>query len=336
MAKRKGRYTLVFENKPVISGFAGVAGKKEEEGPLAKEFDCIFEDTQMGEISWEKAESAIQREAIIRALDKSTKSPSEVDYIFAGDLLNQCIGTNYGIREFGIPFLGLYGACSTSTLSIGLGSVLVETGTAGTVIAATSSHFCSAERQFRYPLEYAGQRAPTSQWTVTGSGAVVIETQGSGPKVSAVTFGKIVDRGIKDLNNMGAAMAPAAATTIKAFLDDTKTSPCDYDIILTGDLGAVGSSLLQELLARDKINISRCHKDCGCMIYDKETQPDTGAGGSGCGCMGSVLCSHILTKIKNGELKKVLAVATGALMSPTSVQQGESIPGIAHAVLFEA
>lgn len=334
MPIRTGRYTLQMVNAPVITGSAGVAGKKEEEGPLAAEFDYIFEDTQMGEDSWEKAESAIQREAVIRALDKSGKSPSQVDYVLAGDLLNQCIGSSYGLRELDMPFIGLYGACSTMALSMGLGAILVETGAAGTTLAATSSHFCSAERQFRFPLEYAGQRTPTSQWTVTGAGAAVIESQGDGVQIAAVTLGRMIDLGVKDINNMGAAMAPAAAATIQDYLNDTNTKPEDYQMILTGDLGSVGSSLLLELLLRDGIDISGCHSDCGCMIFDPEAQPDTRAGGSGCGCSGSVVCSHILSRIQKGELNNVLFVGTGSLMSTTSVQQGQSIPCVAHAVLL--
>ena len=334
MIQREGRYTLSFGSPPVITGFAGVAGDKEEQGPLGKEFDYIFEDTQMGESSWEKAESAIQREAVIRALDKSGLSPSEIDYIFAGDLLNQCIGTSYGIREMQIPFIGLYGACSTMALSLGMAAVATGCGAADAAVAATSSHFCSAERQFRFPLEYAGQRTHTSQWTVTGAGAAVVRQSGDGPQIQKVTFGKIVDLGVKDVNNMGAAMAPAAADTIKTFLTDTGLEPRDFDMILTGDLGTVGSSLMLELLEREDIKILSCHRDCGCMIYDFDEQPEVEAGGSGCGCSGSVLCSHILKRLESGNLKKVLFVATGALMSPTSVQQGESIPCIAHAVLL--
>ena len=219
-------------------------------------------------------------------------------------------------------------------LSMGMAGILVETGTAGAALAVTSSHFCSAERQFRFPLEYAGQRTPTSQWTVTGAGAALVEAQGEGIKIAAVTIGKMMDLGVKDINNMGAAMAPAAAETIKDFLNDTNTKPGDYQMILTGDLGAVGSSLLTELLLRDGIDISDYHKDCGCMIFDPETQPDTNAGGSGCGCSGSVVCSYIINQMKNGELNNVLFVGTGSLMSTVSVQQGESIPCIAHAVLL--
>ena len=334
MAIRQGRYTLNLTTRPSILGNAAVVGKTEGEGPLSAEFDHIYTDDTLGEISFEKAESTLQREAIIRALDKAGKTPADADYILAGDLLNQCIGTSFGIRELGIPFLGLYGACSTMALSLGLASVLVDAKAATLAIASTSSHFASAERQFRQPLEYGGQRPPTAQRTATAAGASVVGySDPNKPSVEAVTFGKIMDLGIKDANNMGAAMAPAAADTIANFFTDTATAPADYDLILTGDLGLVGSQLLKELLQKDhNIDISRNHTDCGLLIYDIEGQ-DVHAGGSGCGCAGSVFNSYILRRLSEGELKKVLLVATGALMSPTSTLQGESIPSVAHAVL---
>lgn len=335
MATRVGRYTLNLDNRPSIIGNAAVVGKTEGEGPLKDEFDYIFEDDTLGEASFEKAESSLQREAVTRALDKAGKTPADVDYILAGDLLDQCIGTSFGIRSLNMPFLGLYGACSTMALSLGLASVLVDTGAAGLAVAATSSHFCSAERQFRLPLEYGGQRTPTSQRTATASGASVVSASVSDkPTIEAVTFGRIIDLGIKDANNMGAAMAPAAASTITDFLNDTGTTPDDYDMIVTGDLGIVGSDLLCQLMQKDSnIDISTVHTDCGLLIYDIEGQ-DVHAGGSGCGCGGSVLNSYILRRLTAGELNKVLFVATGALMSPTSSLQGESIPSIAHAVLL--
>lgn len=336
MIVRQGKYTLKLTSQPSIIGNAAVAGKTEGEGPLKKEFDRVFSDDTLGESSFEKAESSLQREAILRALDKAGKTPSDIDYILAGDLLNQCIGTSFGIREFGIPFLGLYGACSTMALSLGLASVLVEAQAAQTAIASTSSHYCSAERQFRQPLEYGGQRPQTAQRTATAAGASVVSAHcPNKPSVSAVTFGKITDLGIKDSNNMGAAMAPAASETIFAFFDDTATTPDDYDLILTGDLGKVGSSLLLDLLKKDHgIDLRGHHADCGLLLYDAEKQ-DVHAGGSGCGCAGSVFNSYILRRLQSGELKRVLLVATGALMSATSALQGESIPSIAHAVLVE-
>ncbi len=331
MAKRVGRYTIKLENMPSIEGFAAVCGKKESEGPIGEHFDMTFDDTTLGESSWEKAESKLQKEAVNRALDKAKVAASEIDFIFAGDLLNQCISSTFGLRSLGIPFLGQYGACSTMAQTLLLSSIMVDTGAARKCVAVTSSHFCSAERQFRFPLEYGGQRTPTAQWTVTGSGAAVVGNSGQGPYASAVTVGKITDLGIKDAANMGAAMAPAAAQTIKDYFNDTGTKPKEYDLILTGDLGEIGSTLLYELLELDGIDIRKNHQDCGLIIYDKEKQ-DVHAGGSGCGCSGAVLCSLIMGKLKKGELKNILFIATGALMSPTSSQQGESIPGIAHLI----
>ncbi len=335
MAKRLGKYTLEMSQMPSIQGFASVCGKKESEGPLAKYFDKTFDDTTLGESSWEKAESKLQSEAVSIALQKSKLTASDIDFIFAGDLLNQCISSTFGLRELQIPFLGQYGACSTMAQTLILSSIMVEAGMAKHCLAVTSSHFCSAERQFRFPLEYGGQRTPTAQWTVTGSGAIVVGNSGNSPYISAVTVGRIKDLGIKDANNMGAAMAPAAAQTISDFFSDTNTSPKDYDLILTGDLGEVGSKLLYELLEKDGIDIRSNHNDCGLMIYHKNKQ-DVHAGGSGCGCSASVLCSFILSKMKNAELNNVLFVATGALMSPTSSQQGESIPSVAHLVSLKS
>lgn len=331
MAKRVGRYTIQMENMPFINGFAAVCGKKEAEGPLGEYFDCTYEDTTLGESSWEKAESKLQTEAVNKALEKADIKASDVDFIFAGDLLNQCISSTFGLRNLNIPFLGQYGACSTMAQTLLLSSIMVECGIAQNCVAVTSSHFCTAERQFRFPLEYGGQRTPTAQWTVTGSGAAVVGGSGTGPFVSAVTVGRIIDLGIKDANNMGAAMAPAAAATLGDFFSDTNTTPDDYDLILTGDLGHVGSDLLFELLTRDGIKLGNKHNDCGVMIYDKDKQ-DVHAGGSGCGCAATVLCSVILNKLKKGELNNILFMATGALMSTTSSQQGESIPGVAHLV----
>lgn len=342
MPKRIGTRTVLLENKPTVIGHAAVVGQTEGEGPLGKEFDRVHQDDTVGKASFEQAESAMQREAIVCALEKAGKTPADADFILSGDLLAQCIGSAFGVRDLGIPFLGLYGACSTMALSLGLASVLVDSGAANLAVAATSSHFASAERQFRQPLEYGGQRPPTAQRTATAAGATVLTNpppKASGktlPRIAAVTFGKIVDLGIKDANNMGAAMAPAAADTIAAFLEDTNTKPTDYDLILTGDLGTVGTALLAELLEKDhQIDIRSVHNDCGLLIYDREKQ-DVHAGGSGCGCAASVLNAHILNRMEQGELKKVLLTATGALMSLTSSLQGESIPSVAHAVLIIA
>lgn len=333
---KKGK-TMFFENPPVITGHAGVVGKKEGEGPLAKDFDAIFEDTTMGQQSYELAESAMLHDAIIRALSNASRSPSEVDYVLSGDLLDQCMGSAFALKDLDIASIGLFGACSTMALSLSVGSMLVGGG-AECVVAGTSSHFCSSERQFRFPLEYGGQRPPSAQWTVTGAGSAVIEKQSSKEnaiKVKAVTIGKITDYGITDANNMGAAMAPAAAGTIFDFLNDTGKKPGDFDLVLTGDLGFTGSKLLYEVLKKEhSIDVSSNHRDCGMMIYDLKKQ-DVNSGGSGCGCSGSVLCSHIMKQMEQGRLKRVLFVATGALMSPTSSKQGNSIPGIAHAVWLE-
>jgi stage V sporulation protein AD len=335
LAQRLGRYTLKMEHMPSVQGYAAVCGKKEGDGPLGKHFDFVYEDTTLGESSWEKAESRLQTDAVNRALQKAGVTSSDIDYIFAGDLLNQCISSTFGLRSLSIPFLGQYGACSTMAQTLAMSAILVETGAARRCVAVTSSHFCSAERQFRFPLEYGGQRTPTSQWTVTGSGAAVVGNTGNSPYISAVTVGRITDLGIKDANNMGAAMAPAAYSTLTDFLKDTETSPADSDLIVTGDLGEVGSELLKELLQKDGIDISKKHVDCGLLIYNREKQ-DVHAGGSGCGCAGSVLCSYLLNRLKSGELKNILFMATGALMSPTSSQQGESIPGIAHLIHFKS
>jgi stage V sporulation protein AD len=330
LASRVGRYTIRLDGCAAVRGYAGYAGKKEGEGPLSDAFDYIAEDNTFGEKTWEKSESRMQKDTLNRALAKSGVTPSTVDMIFAGDLLNQCIGSCFGLREFGIPFVGLFGACSTMAESLALASLFVENKSANVTAALTSSHFCSAERQFRYPLEYGGQRTPNSQWTVTGCGAAVLAADGDGPFVKEVTFGKIIDMGIKDANNMGAAMAPAAAETIKAYFDDTRARAEDFDIILTGDLGFVGHSLLCELLEREGLKLPNL-ADCGMIIYDREAQ-DVHAGGSGCGCSALVLCSHIFNNMRAKKINEILFVGTGALMSPTSVQQGESIPSVAHLV----
>lgn len=335
MAIRMGRGTLRLENCPSIEGYAAIGGKMEREGPLGNEFDLTNEDTTFGETTWEKAESRMQKTALERAMTKAKVTPKEVDMVFAGDLLNQCVSSTYGLRDLGIPFLGLYGACSTMAESLAMASLFLEGGLADRAAAVTSSHFCSAERQFRFPLEYGGQRTPTAQWTATASGAVIVGKKKQSPFIRHVTIGQIADLGITDAANMGAAMAPAAAGTIAAFFRETKTHPEQYDRIFTGDLGMVGRDLLLELLEREKLSISVQHNDCGLMIYDRNTQ-DVHAGGSGCGCSASVLCAHILPRIQSGEWKNVLFVATGALMSPTLLQQGESIPGIAHLVHISA
>lgn len=329
MARRVGRNTLILSSSPSVLGFAAVGAKKEKEGPLADYFDLLSDDSSFGEKTWEKAETLMQQKAIYLALQKCGVQREQIDLLFAGDLLNQCISSAYSSREMEIPFLGLYGACSTMAESLGLASMFVEGELANLCLAATSSHFCSAERQFRFPLEYGGQRPPTSQWTVTGAGACVVGKSCQPPYVRAVTVGTVSDLGISDINNMGAAMAPAAARTLCQYFSDTGHKPEDFDLILTGDLGFIGSRLLERLMQQQGLPMAQLHNDCGLMIYDRLKQ-DVHAGGSGCGCAASVLCSFILPQIACHRLKNVLFMATGALMSPTSVQQGESIPGIAH------
>ncbi len=333
--ERLGRYTLKLSGTTGVIGYAAVGGKTEGEGPLAGGFDYIYPDDGMGQSTWEQAESAMLNNALTKAIKKAGKKNEDIDMLFAGDLLDQCSSSSFGSKDLNIPFLGMYGACSTMALSLGTAAVFTDSEGAYTAAAATSSHFCSAEKQFRFPLEYGGQRTPTAQRTATASGAAVIERKRqTGIIIDKVIFGKICDLGITDTNNMGAAMAPAAADTIKNFLSDTNTKPEDYDLILTGDLGKVGTELLYELLqTRENIDISKVHNDCGLMLFDPEKQ-DVHAGGSGCGCSASVLCSNIFNRMENGELKSVLFFATGALMSPTTALQKLSIPGIAHGIHF--
>ncbi len=423
MAKRIGNHTIEIETKPVIKGYGAVVGKKEAEGPLGTYFDVAYSDEFCGEKTFEKAETHMQKTAIKTAIRKAGLNKIQIDCAFAGDLLNQCIGSSFGMRDLRLPFCGLYGACSTMALSIVLSSILIDCSAAENVVAAASSHFCSAERQYRYPLEYGGQRSQAAQWTVTGAGACIVgaskeqphhrnnnmqypdnninqatsiqavprqtasatappaanteaktvdqtsrkhtadpesHTVADLPKaqigyetaykhiatpprkksnrsifIEKVIIGSVRDLKIKDPNNMGAAMAPAAAQTISQFLRDTNTTPRDYDMILTGDLGSTGSALLTELLKEENnIDISPVHNDCGVMIFDAERQ-DVHSGGSGCGCSAAVVCSYIFDKMQSGELNNALFVGTGALLSPTSSLQKESIPGIAHGVLFK-
>ncbi len=334
MAERKGKYTVTFSGRPTVLGYASVVGKKEGEGPLGAAFDAVFADTRMGEKTWEKAESRLQKEALTRALDKAGFSPSQVDVLFSGDLLNQNIASTFGLRETGVPLLGQFGACSTMAQTLALASVAVDGGAADVAAAVTSSHFCTAERQFRFPLEYGSQRTPTSQWTATASGAVIVGLGGGTVHIAEACIGRIVDAGITDMNNMGAAMAPAAADTLCRFFRDTDTRPDDYDFVATGDLAAEGSDLLKTLMAGEHLSLGENYFDCGMVLFDRETQ-DVHAGGSGCGCSAAVLCSLILGNLERGVWKNGLFVATGALMSPTSSQQGESIPAIAHLIHFK-
>ncbi|MCI5816046.1 stage V sporulation protein AD [Ruminococcus sp.] len=335
MAKKIGTGTYLLEHTPSAAAFAAIVGQMEGGGPLGACFDYVEQDSHFGKDSWEQAESELQRRTVEAALKKGGLTPKDADLILAGDLINQCTGTTYGLRGLGIPLLGLYGACSTMAEGLALGSILMDSGIARHIVAATSSHFSTAERQFRFPLSYGGQRTPTAQWTCTASGAVVLAPCGDPPYLRAVTVGRIVDYGITDANNMGAAMAPAAADTILRFLGDTGAAPGDFDAIVTGDLGIVGSRLLCTLMEKEGVDITRQHRDCGAMIFDPEQQ-DTHAGGSGCGCSASVLCGHFLPRLRTGEIRNILFAATGALMSPTSSQQGESIPGISHLIHLSA
>ena len=332
MITRKGRYSLIFSEEPKILGYAAVAGPKEAEGPLGKKFDKIYYDPKAGLDTWEEAESQLQKEALGIALSKSGHTAEDMDFVFSGDLLNQCISSSFGLKGYSIPYLGQYGACSTMAQTLIMGAITLLSKAARQCACVTSSHFCAAERQYRFPLEYGGQRTPTAQWTVTGSGCCILGTKkGAYPQLCGATVGRITDLGVTDANNMGAAMAPAAASTILDFFSDTGASPSDFDRIYTGDLGAVGSSLLYELTEKAGLNLRQQHRDCGLLIYERELQ-DVHAGGSGCGCAASVLCSHILPRLSEGKLRNVLFIATGALMSPTSCQQGQSIPSIAHLV----
>lgn len=335
MNKRCGRQTVCLNNVSIASE-AAIVGEKEGDGPLGEYFDIVLTDNQWNEKTWEKTESKMQREAIKLAMKKGGFSPENIDRAFSGDLLNQCIGAGFGMRDLEIPFYGIYGACSTMIEGISLAAMSIDGGYANTAAAVTSSHFCTAERQYRTPLPYGGQRTPTAQWTVTGAASAVLRrgADASDIAVTHLTAGKIVDKGVKDANNMGGAMAPAAYDTISAHFKETGFSPSDYDLIVTGDLGKVGSEILTELLAEDGIDISANYMDCGCVIYDIERQ-DVHAGGSGCGCIGTVLCGYILKLMRSGRLNRVLAIGTGALLSPTSSLQGESVPGIAHAAAFK-
>ncbi len=334
MAKRKGN-SIIYNNNPTIITWAACAGKKEGEGPLSAEFDQIFTDTTLGEESWEKSESKLILYTAETALGKGKYVWSDLDCIFTGDLLSQCIGSSFAFRENGVPVVGLYGACSTMALSMINASNFLESECGSRVMAATCSHFCSSERQFRFPIEYGGVRPPTAQWTVTGAGAAILERNCGHISVEASHIGKIKDLGITDSNNMGAAMAPAAANTIAEFLEDLGETSDDFDAIITGDLGFVGSDILFEFISKEYgIDISEQHTDCGKLIYDREKQ-DVHAGGSGCGCSASVMCSRFMNKLESGEMKRIMFVATGALLSPTTVKQKESIPSVAHGIILK-
>lgn len=328
---KRGRQSFALQVPPIITHWASVAGKKESEGPLAHTFDIKSQDTYFGQKTWEQGEKQMQKLALSKLAEKAGMKMQDFDLVFSGDLLNQCIGSSFTLRNLHIPHLGLYGACSTMAESLLMASMAVGGGFADKVVAMTSSHFASSERQYRFPLGYGGQRTPTAQWTVTGSGAALVCNQGKGPRITACTVGTVSDLGIKDANNMGAAMAPAAYSTIKAHFDDLKTAPEDFDLIVTGDLGQLGKEMLLELAKRDGVCLGGKLADCGTLVFDN-TEQDVHAGGSGCGCSAITLCGYLLGQLNSGKLKKILFCGTGALLSPTSTQQGLPIPGVCHAV----
>ena len=330
-SNHRGRRSIVFPQPPAILAYASVAGTKEAQGPLRTSFDLTSDDTSFGQKTWEKAETQMQKQALRIALNKAKLEESALDAAFLGDLLNQCIGSTFSLRNSEVPAFGLYGACSTMAESLLLAGMAVSGGFCRRALAMTSSHFASSERQYRFPLGYGGQRTPTAQWTVTGAGAVILGVEGAGPFLRNATIGTIVDAGIKDANNMGAAMAPAAFETLRAHFDDLHCAPEDYDLIVTGDLGKLGSELVRELFSREGVRLKERYQDCGVLIFDTEKQ-DVHCGGSGCGCSASVLCGYLLNKLRSGEIKNLLFCGTGALLSPLSTQQGESIPAVCHAV----
>ncbi len=334
MSKKIGGRTLKLANPVSIIASASVAGSKEGEGPLKHCFDYISQDSYFGQTTWEKAESRMLKHCFSLCCDKAGIAPSQLDFTFSGDLLNQCVSSAFAMKDSGSPYFGLYGACSTMVESLALAAMAIDGGFGDLACALTGSHFCSAERQYRFPLEYGGQRPPSSQWTVTGAGAAILSSKGPGPYITHITPGIIVDAGIKDANSMGSAMAPAACETLKAHFRDTGRDLSYYDAIFTGDLGAMGHDILQKLMADEGYELDPRYMDCGVLIYDINTQ-DVHCGGSGCGCCASVLCGHILKGLAQGTWSRVLVAATGALMSPLSCQQGGSIPGICHAVAIE-
>lgn len=328
---KAGKQSFVLSEPPVISAWASVAGKKESEGPLTSYFDIKQKDTYFGQKTWEQGEKRMQQLALQTLAKKAAIRQSDFGLVLSGDLLNQCIGSSFTLRNTGIPHIGLYGACSTMAESLMVASMVVGGGFSDRVVSMTSSHFASSERQYRFPLGYGGQRTPCAQWTVTGAGAALVCKSGNGPRITACTVGTVTDLGVKDANNMGAAMAPAAYNTIKAHFDDLKTSPDDFDLIVTGDLGQLGKEMLLALARKDGVSLGGKLTDCGTMVFDIQKQ-DVHSGGSGCGCSAITLCGYLLGKLSTGKLKKILFCGTGALLSPTSTQQNLPIPGVCHAV----
>lgn len=334
LEKRIGGQTVILKNKPRIINTTSIVGTKEGQGPYKEYFDIILDDDSNGKDSFEKAESSLIYSAIIETLHKQGLVEENIDYLFAGDLLNQTASTNFAARELNIPFFGLYGACSTMSESLSLAAIVMDGGYANYCIAATSSHFSAAERQFRFPLEYGAQRKEPSQWTVTGSGAMLLAKNGDYPYITHVTTGMVKDYGIKDPENMGIAMAPAAVDTMYKHFRDTGRTASDYDLIATGDLGKLGKEMTEKLMLEYGYDIKDKYIDCGDIIFDNEMQK-THSGGSGCGCSAVIASSYIYKELIRGKFKRVLLISTGALMSPVYTLQGESIPGIAHAVVIE-
>ena len=333
MATRRGD-TLIFPKPPVIAAHACIGGKKEGESPLAAEFDELHSDNRLGQASWEAAETQLQLQTARLCLKKAHATEKDVSLLLAGDLQAQCTASGYAARALGLPFAGLFGACSTMAEALGVGACLCSAGMADGLLAMTSSHFCTAERQFRTPLSYGAVRTPTAQWTATAAGCCLLRPAGQGVGVAAATLGRVQDYNIKDINNMGAAMAPAAAATLLQYLADTHAELRDFDCIYTGDLGLVGSQMLRELLAAEGLLLKN-HADCGCLLYDAGEQR-VKSGGSGAGCCAAVLCGHILPKLLRRGSRRVLFIATGALMSQTTFLQKESIPAVAHLVELRA
>jgi len=330
-----GHQTWVFETKPTIIASAAVGGPYEAKGPLAPDFDLLHGDIRLGQDSFEKAEQKLQEQACETAIKKAKLKKEDVQFLLSGDLINQIVPSSFSARTLAIPYLGLYGACSTSMEGLSLASLLIESKFAKKALVCVSSHNAASEKQYRYPTEYGSQKPPSAQWTVTGSGAALVSDKGEGPKVTASTIGRVIDMGLSDPFNMGAAMAPAAVDTLEAHFRDLNRDPSYYDLIATGDLGRVGHKIAGDLLKKHGLNIpEEILTDCGILIYNKD-QPVVMSGGSGCGCCAVTTFGHFLNRMRKGELKKILVVATGALLSPMSYQQKESIPSIAHAVSIE-
>ena len=335
MHKKLGRQSVTFENSLTIKSVASIVGNKEGEGPLGTLFDAVEQDAMLGKKSWEAAEAEFLKRALERATEKAQLTQANIDYVLAGDLMNQSTSSSFVLRDMPIPFFGIFGACSAFGEGLGLAAIIADGGFAKNILVGASSHFCAAEKQFRFPLELGGQRPPTSTWTVTGAGAALLTLDSSGPFVRGITTGKIIDMGIKDMNNMGAAMAPAAADTLAAHLYEFGRAPSYYDVIATGDLGYVGRDLVIKLMSEHGHDLTPNYTDCGIEIFDQKTQ-DTHSGGSGCGCSATTFAAMYYPKLVSGEIKRMLLIPTGALANQMTSQQGETIPGIAHAVVIES